>query len=104
MKILLIGEYSNIHWTLAKALRNMGHRVDVLSHSNLWLNNSDYLYPNRSSIRWGVLKNTFNLLKTLPQLRGYDVVQLVNPYFLELKPELLQYVFQYLKRTTRRYF
>ena len=46
MKILLIGEYSNIHWTLAKALRNMGHRVDVLSHSNLWLNNSDYLYPN----------------------------------------------------------
>ena len=45
MKILLIGEYSNIHWTLAKALRNMGHRVDVLSHSNLWLNNSDYLYP-----------------------------------------------------------
>ena len=89
MKILLIGEYSNIHWTLAKALRNMGHRVDVLSHSNLWLNNSDYLYPNRSSIRWGVLKNTFNLLKTLPQLRGYDVVQLVNPYFLELKPELL---------------
>ena len=43
MKILLIGEYSNIHWTLAKALRNMGHRVDVLSHSNLWLNNSDYL-------------------------------------------------------------
>ena len=41
MKILLIGEYSNIHWTLAKALRNMGHRVDVLSHSNLWINNSD---------------------------------------------------------------
>ena len=90
MKILLIGEYSNIHWTLAKALRNMGHRVDVLSHSNLWLNNSDYLYPNRSSIRWGVLKNTFNLLKTLPQLRGYDVVQLVNPYFLELKRRCLK--------------
>ena len=104
MKILLIGEYSNIHWTLAKALRNMGHRVDVLSHSNLWLNNSDYLYPNRSSIRWGVLKNTFNLLKTLPQLRGYDVVQLVNPYFLELKPELLQYVFQYLKKNNKKIF
>ena len=104
MKILLIGEYSNIHWTLAKALRNMGHRVDVLSHSYLWLNNSDYLYPNRSSIRWGVLKNTFNLLKTLPQLRGYDVVQLVNPYFLELKPELLQYVFQYLKKNNKKIF
>ena len=58
MKILLIGEYSNIHWTLAKALRNMGHRVDVLYQSNLWLKNSEYLYTNRSSIPWGVLKNT----------------------------------------------
>ena len=104
MKILLIGEYSNVHWTLAKALRIIGHRVDVLSHSNLWLDTSANLCPNQSSIRWGILKNTFNLLKALPQLKGYDVVQLVNPYFLELKPELLQYVFQYLKKNNKKIF
>ncbi len=104
MKILLIGEYSNIHWILAQALRNMGHKVDVLSNSNLWLNSSDYLFTNKATTRWGVLKNTFNLLKVLPQLRGYDVVQLVNPYFVELKPELLQYVFQYLKKNNKKIF
>ena len=48
MKILLIGEYSNIHWTLAKALRNMGHRVDVLTPSKLRQKNSDYKKTNRS--------------------------------------------------------
>lgn len=34
MKVLLIGEYSNIHWTLAQALKDIGHQVDVLSNSN----------------------------------------------------------------------
>lgn len=91
MKVLLIGEYSNIHWTLAQALRDMGHQVNVLSNSNFWLSGSDYFYINKIVTRRGVIKNTFNLLKVLPQLRGYDIVQLVNPYFLELKPELLQY-------------
>lgn len=104
MKVLLIGEYSNIHWTLAQALRDMGHLVDVLSNSNFWLNDLHSFYTNKTVTRWGVLKNTFNLLKVLPQLRGYDVVQLVNPYFLELKPELLQYVFQYLKRNNKKIF
>lgn len=67
MKILLIGEYSNIHLTLAQALRKTGHKVDVLSDSNLWLNGSDYFFTQFTATRWGVLKNTFNLLKTLPQ-------------------------------------
>ncbi len=31
MKILLIGEYSNVHWTLANGLRRLGHQVTVAS-------------------------------------------------------------------------
>ena len=32
MKILLIGEASNLHWTLAEGLRANGHTVTVVSH------------------------------------------------------------------------
>ena len=32
MKILLMGEYSNVHATLAEGLRQLGHQVTVLSN------------------------------------------------------------------------
>ena len=39
MKILLIGEYSNLHWTLAKGLKALGHKVVVASDGCGWQNN-----------------------------------------------------------------
>lgn len=38
MKILLIGEYSNVHNTLAKGLRELGHEVCVISNGDFWKN------------------------------------------------------------------
>ena len=38
MRILLLGEFSNIHWTLAEGLRHLGHEVCVLSNGNGWKN------------------------------------------------------------------
>lgn len=105
MRILLIGEYSNVHWTLAQALKDLGHEVDVLSNDNLWQNNQNYQsLMEEHSTHWGIFKYTFNLLKALPQLRGYDVVQLINPYFFDLKAELLLYVYQYLRKNNKKIF
>lgn len=36
MKILLIGEYSNVHATLAQGLRSLGHHVVVASNGDFW--------------------------------------------------------------------
>ncbi len=36
MKILLIGEYSNVHNTLARGLRELGHTVTVISNGDFW--------------------------------------------------------------------
>ena len=36
MKILLLGEYSNVHWTLAEGLRTLGHEVTVVSNGDFW--------------------------------------------------------------------
>ena len=38
MKILLIGEYSNVHNTLAEGLRMLGHKVVVASNGDFWKN------------------------------------------------------------------
>ena len=38
MKILLLGEYSNVHWTLAEGLRSLGHEVCVVSNGDYWKN------------------------------------------------------------------
>lgn len=34
MKILLLGEYSNVHNTLAMGLRELGHQVTVASNGD----------------------------------------------------------------------
>ena len=36
MRILLLGEYSNVHWTLAEGLRALGHEVCVVSNGDYW--------------------------------------------------------------------
>ena len=36
MRILLLGEYSNLHWTLAQGLLILGHEVCVISDGDTW--------------------------------------------------------------------
>ena len=38
MKILLIGEYSNVHATLAKGLNHLEHEAMVVSNGDDWKN------------------------------------------------------------------
>ncbi|MCD8317968.1 MAG: glycosyltransferase family 1 protein, partial [Paraprevotella sp.] len=44
------------------------------------------------------------ITRTLPFMRGYDVVQLINPIFFELKPERLYPIYRYLRRNNRHVF
>ncbi|MBO7416724.1 MAG: glycosyltransferase family 1 protein [Bacteroidaceae bacterium] len=96
MKILLLGEYSNVHSTLALGLRALGEQVCVASDGDGWKN-----YPRDIDLsREGKGRGRFimSLLKALPSMRGYDVVQLINPMFLELKAEHIEPVYRYLRR------
>lgn len=102
MKVLLIGEYYHVHRTLAQALRDLGHRVDVVLDGNPW--REDSCFAPASARRWETTKSTFRALKLLPHLRGYDVVQLAHPAFLGLKAELLLHVFRYLKKNNAKVF
>lgn len=105
MKILLLGEYSNVHWTLAEGLRALGHQVCVVSHGDFWKNyRRDISLVRETQGRWDGLRYLFKLLLTLPRLRGYDVVQLINPCFLELKAERIYPIYRYLRRHNGKVF
>lgn len=102
MKILLMGEYSNVHATLADGLRKLGHQVTVVSNGDFWKN-----YPRDFNMarRPGKLGGILLLLKLytiVHKLRGYDIVQLINPMFLELKAERIFPIYRYLRRHNKK--
>jgi len=98
MKILLLGEYSNVHWTLAEGLRALGHDVTVASNGDFWKDYPRDIDLNRKSGKWGGLCLMAKVYSLLPRWRGYDVVQLINPIFIELKAERLFPIYHYLRR------
>jgi len=102
MRILLLGEYSNVHATLAQGLRALGHTVVVASNGDWWKNYPRDIDLQRKGGFWGKIAFTLRLIKALPQMRGFDIVQLINPMFLELKAESLTKVYRYLRRHNRK--
>ena len=52
--------------------------------------------------RLGGLRLLAKIYALLPRLRGYDVVQFINPMFFELKAERLRSVFRYLKKHNKK--
>ena len=105
MRILLIGEYSNTHWTLAEGLRSLGHEVCVVSNGDFWKNYKRDISLTRTT--YSKLEGITYLLKTiatLPKLRNYDIVQFINPMFLELKAERLAPIYRFLKKQNKKVF
>lgn len=105
MKILLIGEYSNVHWTLAEGLRALGHEVTVASNGDGWKD-----YPRDVSLRRpslgpvGTASYLMRLLRLFPRFRNFDVVQLINPVFLDLKAGHMLPFYRFLRRNNGKLF
>ena len=104
MKILLIGEYSNVHWTLAEGLRSLGHTVCVVSNGDFWKDYKRDVSLVRKYTKLGGLRYMLRLYSLLPKFKGYDVVQLINPMFLEIKAERIAPIYRYLRRHNRKVF
>lgn len=104
MKILLIGEYSNVHWTLAEGLRALGHEACVVSNGDFWKDYRRDISLVRKYTKAGGISYLLKTYALLPKLRGYDVVQLINPMFLEVKAERIFPIYRYLKKHNKKIF
>ena len=102
MKILLIGEYSNVHATLAEGLRKLGHHVTVLSNGDFWKNYPRDIDLVRKPGKLGGIMYMIKLYTIVHKLREYDIVQLINPMFLELKAERIFPIYQYLRKHNKK--
>ncbi len=101
-KILLIGEYSNVHATLAEGLKSLGHQVTVLSNGDFWKDYPRDINLVRRPGKVGGIAYMARLYRLLPRLRGYDVVQVINPMFLEIKAHRILPVYKYLRRHNKK--
>ena len=104
MRVLLLGEYSNVHATLAKGLRELGHEVLVVSNGDFWKDYPRDIDLSRTPTAIGGIAYMARLLSVLPRLRGFDVVQIINPMFLELKAGRIMPFYRYLRRHNRKVF
>lgn len=105
MKILLLGECSNLHSTLADGLKMLGHDVTVASDGSKWMGNDRDIDISRSGYElWTSIKYLAYIHKTFRKFRNYDVVQVKNPLFLDLKISRNLSFFQYLKKHNAKVF
>ena len=98
MKTLFVGDASNMHNCLAQQLRRMGHEAIVASNGSTWMNTERDINLLRRPGKLGAVRYVLDILKALPQMRGFDIVQLAGPIFLNLKPDKVRMVLDYLKR------
>lgn len=105
MKILLMGDSSNYHYTLACALRLMGYDVTVASSGSGWMDTTRDIDLSRRSGRvgGGILWLKLNSILS-GKFKGYDVVQLNNPIFLDLKPKRVKVIFDRIRRNNGSVF
>lgn len=87
-----------MHNSLAQELRRQGHTAVVASHGSNWMNTGRDIDLHREAGRWGAVRYVARIMAALPQMRGFDVVQLAGPIFLQLKPERMRLVLDYLRR------
>ena len=97
-----MGEYSNVHATLAEGLRKLGHHVTVLSNGDFWKNYPRDIDLVRKPGKLGGIMYMMKLYTNVHKLRGYDIVQLINPMFLELKAERIFPIYQYLRKHNKK--
>ncbi len=105
MKILLLGEFSNVHNTLAEGLRKLGHDVTVASDGDNWKDYPRDIDLKRYNISFGATAAFMKkLASALPQIVGYDVVQFINPVFLPLKAQKIAPIYRFLRKHNRSMF
>ncbi len=105
MKVLLLGEYSNVHWTLGEGLRQLGHEVTVVSNGDGWKCYKRDIDLRRRSLGFvNTVRYLRDVWRMMPNLRGFDVVQLINPVFLDLKAERILPYYKRLRKQNGKLF
>lgn len=105
-KILLLGDYSNCHGTLATALRRFGCDVTYASDRCRWMDIDCEVDISRRPGKIGGAELYMRLLfGDLSRIfKGYDIVALNDINFVQLRPKRLNSIFKKLKKNNGAVF
>lgn len=99
MKILLLGDFSNCHATLAKGLKEAGHKVVTVACNTPY---SDVVPDITIKQNTGTISRVISFLENLNRfsrvLKGFDIVAFAYPQFIPLHPQRLMPLLQILKK------
>ncbi|EOC1336925.1 glycosyltransferase family 1 protein [Cronobacter dublinensis] len=120
MNILLVGEFSGVHMTLARALKDDGHNVIIVSDGDSYKNFSRdiTITAQKRKGKFAALARMFldvtgtkGLItyfkhrKVIAGLKGYDVVQIINTVPLDCFGSIASYLFvRKLKENNKKLF
>lgn len=106
LKVLLLGDYSNCHRTLATGLRALGCDVTVVSDGSLWLDCERDVDISRVPGKLGGLQLAWRLYfgSVRRVMSGNDVVAINDPNFVRLRPQLIRPLFDRLVKGNRSVF
>jgi len=121
MKILLVGEYSRLHNSLKEGLLALGHSVTLISMGDFFKKYpSDILLDRKYDqglavkLKIGIFKLsgvdiTSNSIRSQffkheEQLKGYDVVQLINESPFAIQPKIELELISFLKKNNDKLF
>lgn len=103
MKILLLGDFSNLHGTLKDGLINLGHEVDLASSGDGWKQIKRDIDLSVSG-RFSKIKRRVKYLSLLNTFKNYDVVQIINPFIIPFNYFPFKYFYRKLKSNNHKVF
>lgn len=120
MKVLLVGEYSGVHTNLAKNLIAKGHTVTTVSDGDGYKSfprDIDLATSENRLFKNSIVKNIlyylgikgvisyFKKRNQLDELKGYDIVQLINPAPITAYSSIANYMLlRKLKKNNGKFF
>lgn len=105
-KILLLGDYSNCHRSLAAGLRSLGCEVTVASDGSRWMDcERDIDLRRHGESKLAGLKYWFDVKRVMSsRLKDFDIVAVNDANFFQLHPSRLHPLFDRLKSQNRSVF
>lgn len=106
MKILFLGEYSNVHFHLKQGLEELGHDVTLITSDGGWRKYySDIKLTRKSASFLDGVKYLLSLMRILPKLKDFDIVQINNPTdFFQLRAFRNLEIYEYLRKRNKKIF
>lgn len=105
MKILLLGEFSALHKNLKEGLVELGHDVTIASAGDGWKGiDGDINLGSKRGGLIGKFEKVFNILKAIPILKDYDVVQFVAPVLFTQKFGINKRIVDFIVKNNNKIF